>query len=264
MKKAEDNLIFLHSFSSTREMEALPCEGFFLVHWIGDDQTGIDGDVLYLVPPYYVYHPDKALQSGQVLGFSREILSLEPQEFSLDIFQLFRKQDAIATLCPDAQNAAALQNILSILSKEMANRSNFLLQRTLLKAFLLKLIGSTSKPFTAPNINEKRVHQFISLLEKNYITERNVSFYAASLNISAKRLNQILKRKYNRTIHQIIHDRLVREAKHQLFVSKKNIKEIAFDLGFEDKSYFSRFFKKMTGQTPEAFKKGIDQKVFDT
>ncbi|RYZ45306.1 MAG: AraC family transcriptional regulator, partial [Chitinophagaceae bacterium] len=105
---------------------------------------------------------------------------------------------------------------------------------------------------------------FISLLEKNYLTERNVGFYAASLNVSTKRLNQILKRKYNRTIHQIIHDRLVREAKHQLFVSKKNIKEIAFDLGFEDKSYFSRFFKKMTGQTPEAFKKGIDQKVFDT
>ncbi|NTS42968.1 AraC family transcriptional regulator [Flavisolibacter sp. BT320] len=264
MKKAEDTLIFLHSFSSAREMEALPCEGFFLVHWISADQPGVDSDTLYLVPPYYVYHPEEERQKGQVLCFSKEFLSLEPQEFSLDIFQLFRKQDALASFRPGAQQAAELQNILVILAAELKNGDNFLLVRTLLKAFLLKLIGATTKSFTASNLNEKRVHGFISLLEKNYLTERNVGFYAASLNVSTKRLNEILKRKYNRTIHQIIHDRLVREAKHQLFISKKNIKEIAFDLGFEDKSYFSRFFKKMTGQTPEAFKKGIDQKVFQT
>ena len=56
-------------------------------------------------------------------------------------------------------------------------------------------------------------------------------------------------------------ERLLAEAKHLLFVGKENIKEISFSLGFEDPSYFSRFFRKMTKLTPEEFKKNIRKQI---
>lgn len=64
-----------------------------------------------------------------------------------------------------------------------------------------------------------------------------------------------------RTIRQCLHKRLVAEAKHQLILSERTIKEIATELGFEDHSYFSRFFKKMTGHTPEAYQKKAQARI---
>ncbi|WP_225872327.1 helix-turn-helix domain-containing protein [Pedobacter frigidisoli] len=75
------------------------------------------------------------------------------------------------------------------------------------------------------------------------------------MGISSKRLNQILKEKLNKTGMQIIHDRIILEVKRKIIHSELTIKEIAYDLGFSDRPYFSRFFKKQTQQTPEAFQK---------
>jgi len=93
------------------------------------------------------------------------------------------------------------------------------------------------------------------LLESNFNAVTNIDFYAGKLGISSKRLNQILKEKLNKTGTQIIHDRIILEAKRKIIHSEVTIKEIAYDLGFSDRPYFSRFFKKQTGQTPEEFQK---------
>ncbi|MCY1560698.1 Arabinose operon regulatory protein [compost metagenome] len=89
-----------------------------------------------------------------------------------------------------------------------------------------------------------------------------MAFYADKLNITPKRLNQILKQKTGKTITQLLQERLVVEARQQLIVSAKTIQEVGYSLGFEDRSYFSRFFKKMTGQTPEQFQKQAKERIF--
>jgi len=225
------------------------------LHFIDNEKMEIKGDWMYLVPPFRSYQFNKAKKSGTLIAFNKDLLIYEAKEFSLNVFNLFSRHGEFSTLFIDEENTNALTAILDVIKDEYAEgTNNILLIRTLLKAFLLKLMASSSQQLISPDLNEKRIYHFLLLLENHYTTEKKVDFYAEKLSISAKRLNQILKQKIGKTINQILQERLLIEAKHLLFVGKKNIKEISFSLGFLDSSYFSRFFKKMTGLSPEEFR----------
>ena len=143
-----------------------------------------------------------------------------------------------------------------MLEEEYLEKHNsFVILKALLKVYLLKLIRIKEHVFTTQDVNQKRVYEFMILLEENYQQERNAEFYASELGISSKRLNQILKEKLDKTGMQLIHDRIILEAKRQIIHSENTLKEIAYALGFTDRPYFSRFFKKQTGQSPEDFQK---------
>ena len=126
---------------------------------------------------------------------------------------------------------------------------------------LLKLTQIKDLEFTDHDINQTRVYEFLMLLESNFLTVRNTDFYAGKLGISSKRLNQILKDKLDKTGMQIIHDRIILEAKRLIIHSEQTIKEISFELGFSDRPYFSRFFKKQTGESPDSFQKQVHNHV---
>ncbi len=245
-------------------------EFFFELYWIKEEKplhsieqevSKIKGNWMYLIPPYRSHRLHKPEKNGILIGFNKKILDFEVREFSLDVFKLFNREAQFSTILIEEDIANTLEAISTILLQEYQKNENFILQRTLLKAFLLKLISYKAKEFTSPDMNEKRIHHFFLLLEKNFITERKTDFYANELNISAKRLNQVLKQKLNKTITQLIHERIILEASHALFISENSIKEIADSLGFEDQSYFSRFYKRMTKQTPEEYQKLIKAQI---
>lgn len=96
--------------------------------------------------------------------------------------------------------------------------------------------------------------KYRSLIDAHYKAEKLVAFYADQLNISANYLNILCKRYFNVSATALIHERLILEAKRILLTTEKPIKVIAFDLGFYDVAYFSRFFKKHTQITPHAFR----------
>lgn len=196
----------------------------------------------------------KVGRKGLFLAFNKNVLNYEVREFTLDVVKLFTKQGDFSTLLIDKELGDTLATIVTLIEEEQsATDRSFLLLRTYLKAFLLKLISKKNLEFTVPDLHEKRVYQFFLLLENHFKEEKQVGFYADKLHISSKRLNQILKEKTGKSISALLHERTIMEAKHELFVSERSIKEIALELGFEDQSYFTRFFKRMTGQTPEAF-----------
>jgi len=97
------------------------------------------------------------------------------------------------------------------------------------------------------------VADFQDLLENNYSKKHQVQFYADQLFISPKGLNNATKRELGKTASALIKEKIIIEAKRELYQGKKTIKEIAFALGFEDPAYFSRFFKKSTSRSPKAF-----------
>ena len=92
------------------------------------------------------------------------------------------------------------------------------------------------------------------IIEKNFRKLRLPNEYADKMHISPKHLNVICKRTLNKTVSDLIHERIITEAKRLLSCTDLSAKQIADDLGFRDKSYFLRFFKKKTGETPDQFR----------
>ena len=101
--------------------------------------------------------------------------------------------------------------------------------------------------------NESLIKLF-QLIEAHYKKERNADFYSNRLSLTLKRVNEITKKQLGKTVTRLLHDRLLLEAKREINFGKRSHKEIAYLLGFDDPAYFSRFFKKRTGITPEQFK----------
>jgi AraC family transcriptional regulator, transcriptional activator of pobA len=96
------------------------------------------------------------------------------------------------------------------------------------------------------------------LLDEHFRKERLISFYAEKLAMTADRLNDHVKRSTGVTAGHLIRQRVLTEAKRQLVFTAQPINEIAYDLSFSDPSHFTRFFRKQTGTTPQAFREGRD------
>lgn len=112
------------------------------------------------------------------------------------------------------------------------------------------------KTYASPLVKRSRLlEQFLDLLERDYKDNHDVGYYAESLHVTPNYLNTICKRVTGKTAGEQVRDRIILEIKRMLVLTDTGIKAIAFDLGFNDVSYFGRFFKKFTGQTPVAFRK---------
>jgi AraC-like DNA-binding protein len=98
-------------------------------------------------------------------------------------------------------------------------------------------------------------------IEINFKTLHSPGDYGELLNISTKALNKASKAHFNKTLSDLIAERRIIEAKRELYLTAKAVKEIAFELGYEDEFYFSRYFKKKVGVSPQIFryKVGFDK-----
>lgn len=104
---------------------------------------------------------------------------------------------------------------------------------------------------------QKKLQEFLDLLETNISTKKPAAAYAAMVNLSPFQLNSITKNLLGKTVAELIDDQMVLEAKRYLLGTANQITQIAFHLGFIDVSYFIRFFKKKIGVTPEVFRKNF-------
>lgn len=104
---------------------------------------------------------------------------------------------------------------------------------------------------------QERFEELLALLETNIGSMKNVSDYARLLNLSPYQLNAITKASVGTRVSDMINEQIVLEAKRYLLATSNQIKDVADHLGYEDVSYFIRFFKKHTGHSPEAFRKNF-------
>ena len=93
------------------------------------------------------------------------------------------------------------------------------------------------------------IRKYNFLVESHYKKEHQVSFYARELCKSPKTLSNLFALYNHKSPLQIIQERLVQEAKRLFFYTDKSAKEIAYELGFEDAGHFSKFFKRVSGQS---------------
>ena len=104
--------------------------------------------------------------------------------------------------------------------------------------------------------SDAQVEDLRHLVDQHFRKERLLSFYADKLAMTPDRLNDHVKRATGVTAGHLIRQRVLTEAKRQLVFTTQPIHEIAYDLAFSDPSHFTRFFRKQTGMTPQAFREG--------
>ena len=112
------------------------------------------------------------------------------------------------------------------------------------------------------DLSGKTVTKFNSVLQ-HYFTDGglqskglpSVNAMAEQLHLSPRYLSDLLKQETGKTALELIHLSLISEAKNLLKTVDRSIAEIAYDLGFENTSYFTRLFKKQTGMKPLEFRK---------
>ncbi|QHS61106.1 helix-turn-helix domain-containing protein [Chitinophaga agri] len=253
---------YLYDAARKDFFEVLWLQDEYPLHQVAPELATVKGHWVYLMPPYRVHQLNKAGKKGILFSFKRELLEEEDKEFALDVFRVFNVSGEFTTMRLTPNMVERLEKVYELLDAEYRDNSgNLAMIKSLLKVFLLHLIKMKKEEFTTLDINQKRAYEFLLLLEDHYIDERNMQFYADKLGISAKRLNQVLKEVLNQTGVQLLHDRLILEAKRQIIHSENSIKEVAWLLGFKDRPYFSRFFKVHTGQTPEAFQKQVKHHI---
>lgn len=107
----------------------------------------------------------------------------------------------------------------------------------------------------AANSASETYTHFLHILEENYRRNVKISFYADKLFMSERNLNIVCQEVMQQSAGEIIETRKLTEAKNLLINSNKNIAEIGFEIGYNEKAYFSKVFKRKTGQTPTAFRR---------
>jgi AraC family transcriptional activator of pobA len=149
------------------------------------------------------------------------------------------------------------QNILVDLEQEFtALQPNDTVIRSYLQLLLAK--ASAIKINTLQTRNARDIdmvmEQFRQLVDQHFLTLHKPVEYAGLLNISPNSLTKRATKYFNKTPSQLISEKLILEAKRQLHLTGQSIKEIAFNLNFQDEFYFSRVFKKFTKVSPQAFR----------
>ncbi len=165
----------------------------------------------------------------------------------------------------DETSALNFKMILEQMKTEMQNQdlAQYELLVSFLKIFLIN--ASRLKTQQQPELTNKLeglrepfiLQNLKDAIEKDFKIKHSASDYADALNISAKALAKITKSYFNKTLTDLISERIIIEAKRELYLTHKSIKEIAFDLGYNDEHYFSRFFKVNADVSPQMFRETV-------
>ncbi len=228
----------------------------------------LNEDSLFMILPdmEIVIRTEKNAQV-KVINFSAETLQVQGKEFSIDVFGLFVTHTKDANQNSTEAVKTQIRNLIQMMFDEKADEQcSFQILWSYLKIILLMLLRAHKSQRSLPAKNVERLHDFFTLVHHNARTEKQVSFYAGQLNISTKRLNQILQSLMNKNASFFIQEHLILEAKRELIRGDLTVNEIAYELGFEDRAYFSRFFKRWVGIPPNQYKLAYfekrDEKLF--
>jgi YesN/AraC family two-component response regulator len=192
---------------------------------------------------------------GWVVGIEEFILEQEFQSFLetklTQPLSLIHKSDFLESIETILKLGSHLQlNTLDVYSK----KSIFYLVNSLL-CLLIKETASNSESL---NTKEKRSYiieqEFKILLKTNFRLWKSPSMYASALSITVSHLNDTIKELTNFPVSIHIQNASILEAKRLLYFSDNSIKEIGYEIGYDDAVYFGKLFKKITSLTPLQFR----------
>lgn len=197
---------------------------------------------------------------GYVVNFSENFFTsfLLKQDY-LDSFSFFRGEPKNSVLNLDTSVGKKTSDLFEELIVSLNRTSKF--KEDLIRVLLLRIFIDLQNVLAVGNDGEDLMsgnpllREYQKLIDLNFLDLRLPSEYASLLNITPNHLNALCKQQWGIQAGQLIRDRILLEAKRLLVNVDLSISEVAYRLNFNDNSYFSKFFRKEEGLTPEAFRK---------
>lgn len=223
------------------------------------------GQIYFMVPGQVHTWNFDSEPDGFIVNFSAQYISaLVANPRYLEQFAFFSgiANEQVLNV-PGSMQEKLVQTLEIIVEEGNATEflSNDMARGALVQLFILvsRCMGNdNAKPKSANNAVLLR--NFQKLIDQHYKEKKLTRDYAAMLYITPNHLNALSKDVTGRSAGELIRDRVLLEAKRLLVNAELSIAEIAAELEFVDNSYFSKFFKKYAGVTPDAFRKQINKK----
>ena len=206
------------------------------VHGLSTDDLNISGHLLTIPGSSMQYIMNHADNDAEILD-KPIVLRGKPTDHFDEEDHLFQK---IAE--EDRENQT---------SRFMAIQS---LTRLVMVSMIRRIASNESDTTTVLNRDAQRIRKFKKMIENNFVNGSSIKDYAKELGISSAQLNNICRANVGKSALQIVHERTALEARRQLLYTAQNVSEIAYNLGFNDPAYFTRFFTKQIGISPKKFR----------
>ena len=229
--------------------------------WIDTTPYLLKDNTVYFTGPNQIIVKEELNQLWSTgIAFTNEFLSFQ-ENASLSKLPLIQNPRNGHELLLTEADVLIVEDMLAKITAEYQRPSEW--QQRMLTAYLTVLLTYLSRLYTEQFTDNDTSGD--KLLLKNFQAKINECFrelrevgdYAALLHISAGHLSEVVKTQSGKPASKHIHERVVLEARRLLFHTQNSSKEIAFDLGFADASYFNRFFKRETGVTPADYRNNI-------
>ncbi|WP_430817759.1 helix-turn-helix domain-containing protein [Carboxylicivirga sp. RSCT41] len=228
------------------------------IHTIDFKQFDIKANSLFFISPGQVHSMDLSHDTeGFIITFDSEFYTLHHDKQRLINFPFFYSLYNEPSIYP-TNTSAKVHEIAGQLYEEYTGNGKF--KEDMLRAHLEILLITASRMYEPKPANPMPHHLVYQLrklellIDKHFKDYKLLDDYASMMHLSSKHLNSICKKGLNKTLTKLVHERLLLEAKRLLLFTDNTINEIALELGFTDKSYFMRFFKKHTKMTADAFR----------
>lgn len=250
-----NNLVFPHRHNFYQMLLFLSGEG---MHEIDFKQYPIERGQVYFMGPGQVHSwMFEGKMTGYIVNFDIDYfksLLIQPDYVeNLDLFSSLN--EGVFTLEEyQVREISSLFDQLIELSSLLVAKD---LKRSLLLYILLRFDQAYIPNFPAKSIDYHLVliKNFISLVDQNFKELHLPKEYAELLFVTPNHLNSVCKEYLGTQAGEVIRNRIMLEAKRLLILPDWTISQVAYELSFNDNSYFTKFFKKVEGKTPEEFRK---------
>jgi AraC family transcriptional activator of pobA len=205
-------------------------------------------------------HPN---QVHRLIAFENVTLSfwaISNEDLNPEYLKLLEEITPAKPLLLEKETFSVISEAVSLCIK-ISERNHERLYHSLLKDTCNTLVALVASQYLAQAKSAETLSRsgvitkgFKSILESNFITAKKPADYAQTLHISSSYLNECVKNTTGYPVSYHIQQRVILEAKRLLYYSDKTVKEIAFELGYDDYPYFSRLFTKVTTMTPLTFR----------
>ncbi|WP_299314750.1 response regulator transcription factor [uncultured Aquimarina sp.] len=259
-------------FDSNSHFDHLQRNNYFTLIWLTSGEGtlrtvyskyNLEENSMFSFAPYQPFMIESKICKGIAIYFHSDFFCIHKHHREVTCNGvLFNNIHQSPIFLVNTSTQQTFENLIENIKKEIGNPS--LAQYEMLISYI-KILLITASRIKSEIINIEplievepdKLQQLKDLIEHQFKTVHSTSEYSSQLNISQKALSKLVKSYYQKSFKELLTERIIIEAKKELYLTNKTVKEIAHEMGYEDEYYFSRLFKKNANISPQLYRNSV-------